>query len=144
MFTLASCLFSTGNVFQNGFIIDSYDQGSLLYLLMLLTVSLKLFFYTNFVTRALIVSELCSILAWILVFSSQTSSLQLFTSIYVWAALFLTPIAGNLRDFLWKFYRRIFKPRPYHIVQEMDSLDRKQRSKQTKFSSPSEIPLIIR
>ncbi len=124
--------------------LDNFFGGSLLYFIMLLTVSVKLLFYTNFITIILVISVVASIAAWFIVFLSNTSSVVVFTSPYVWASLLLIPIVGNLRDFSWKFYRRIFRPRPYHIVQEMDSLARDHPAKLAKASkahSPSQAPL---
>jgi phospholipid-transporting ATPase len=146
VFALNWYVFSSGNVFKNGLILDNYFQGSLLYLTTLLTVSMKLAFFTNYLTNVLLVSVACSILAWFPVFLSTTQNFAIFKSPFVWAALILIPITGNLRDFLWKFYQRVFRPRPYHIVQEMDSINRSQssriiRAKKKQFS-PSQVPLI--
>lgn len=65
-------------------------------------------------------------------------------SIIFKSALFLTavvliPVVALLRDFLWKFYRRQFKPRAYHIVQEMRAVEikREKAGKKIKLSTTS-------
>lgn len=125
---------SDGVLFHDGFTFDWNFQGSLLYLLILLTVSVKILFFTNFITRPMLISVAASIGAWFVFFLLESSNVHLFTAAFVWGCMILVPVVGCSRDFLWKYYRRVFKPRPYHIIQEMEAIERKERRKLGKKS----------
>jgi phospholipid-transporting ATPase len=49
----------------------------------------------------------------------NASTFELFKVPAFWALLLLVPVLIAGRDFIWKFYRRQFRPHPYHIVQEL-------------------------
>lgn len=49
----------------------------------------------------------------------NASAFEAFKSPAFWALVLLIPVVVTLRDFLWKFYLRQFRPHPYHIVQEI-------------------------
>ena len=36
-----------------------------------------------------------------------------------WLLLLLVPAVSLLRDFVWRFWQRTYRPRSYHIIQEM-------------------------
>jgi hypothetical protein len=42
-----------------------------------------------------------------------------------WLLVLLAPLAVLLRDLAWKYYKRLYRPREYHIVQELDMLARR-------------------
>lgn len=42
-----------------------------------------------------------------------------------WLLILLAPLAVLLRDLAWKYYKRLYRPREYHIVQELDMLARR-------------------
>ena len=50
---------------------------------------------------------------------------MLLTSPVFWATLLLVPVLVSARDYLWKFYRRQFRPHPYHIIQELKYAEKK-------------------
>lgn len=52
-------------------------------------------------------------------FLPNGSTLELFKTYTFWGLVLLVPVLVTCRDFLWKFYRRQFRPHPYHIVQEI-------------------------
>jgi phospholipid-transporting ATPase len=53
-------------------------------------------------------------------FSSLSGSAsELFGSSVFWALILFVPVLVIARDFLWKFYRRQFRPHSYHIIQEL-------------------------
>ena len=67
----------------------------------------------------------------------NASAKELFSEPTFWALVLLVPVLVCLRDFLWKFYRRQFRPHPYHIVQELKIKkagldDRKQKPAKKK------------
>lgn len=45
-----------------------------------------------------------------------------------WLLVLISPPIVLLRDFTWKYYKRLYRPRPYHIVQEIEMLARRSRS----------------
>lgn len=51
-------------------------------------------------------------------------SKPLFSSAVFWSVTCLIPTICLLRDFVWKFYQRQFRPREYHIVQELQREER--------------------
>ncbi|KAJ3109737.1 hypothetical protein HDU96_007113 [Phlyctochytrium bullatum] len=44
---------------------------------------------------------------------------QLFPALVFWSSIVIVPIIANLRDFCWKYFKRTYAPRSYHIVQEI-------------------------
>ncbi|KAJ3105015.1 hypothetical protein HDU97_008623 [Phlyctochytrium planicorne] len=44
---------------------------------------------------------------------------QLFPAAVFWLSILIVPIMANLRDFVWKYFKRNYFPRSYHIVQEI-------------------------
>lgn len=110
-----------------------FHSGDIFYFIILITISLKVLLFTNYFTQLMSFALLSAIIAcflilWIKSFGSICSSALFFT------ASILIPIVTLLRDFLWKFYCRQFKPRPYHIVQEMRAVERRSESKRAKMS----------
>lgn len=86
------------------------------------------------------VALISALLICLLVILMSKGSLLLlpFSSLF-YASIILIPIFTLLRDFLWKFYRRQFRPRAYHIVQEMRAVERKYSNSRnlTKYSNSS-------
>ena len=66
-----------------------------------------------------------------LLIASKASAI-LGPSALVYAAVILVSIATLLRDFIWKFYKRQFKPRAYHIVQEMRAVQNRRDKRKQK------------
>ena len=52
-------------------------------------------------------------------FLSTGSAQELFKIPSFWGLLLLITILAITRDFVWRFYRRQFRPYSYHIVQEL-------------------------
>lgn len=83
----------------------------------------------SYLTMALAGTVVASAAAWYLFilvgptflpgFFPNASTRELFDEPSFWALLLIVPVLVCLRDFLWKFYRRQFRPHPYHIVQEL-------------------------
>ena len=43
----------------------------------------------------------------------------MFGSAVFWFGIIIIPVMSNLRDYLWKYMKRLITPRSYHIIQEM-------------------------
>ena len=71
-------------------------------------------------------------------FLPNGSTYELFKNPIFWSLLLLVPVTVALRDFVWKFYRRQFRPHPYHIVQEF-KLTESVKEGQTRERSSSNL-----
>ncbi|CCD26430.1 aminophospholipid-translocating P4-type ATPase DRS2 NDAI_0H02560 [Naumovozyma dairenensis CBS 421] len=40
-----------------------------------------------------------------------------------WLTLIVLPVFALMRDFIWKYYRRMYEPESYHVVQEMQKFN---------------------
>lgn len=101
--------------------------SDVLLLISMMTVSVKVLLFTNFFTRLMSAALLSALFLCFLLVGFRSSP-TLLTSPILLSAVILVPVLTLLRDFLWKFYRRQFKPRAYHIVQEIKAVeDRRSR-----------------
>lgn len=48
---------------------------------------------------------------------------RLFGNVNYWLFFILVPLATNLRDYLWKYYKRMYRTRSYHHIQEIQKLN---------------------
>ncbi|CAM0137054.1 unnamed protein product [Umbelopsis sp. WA50703] len=48
---------------------------------------------------------------------------QVWGNVNFWLYLILVPFLCNLRDFAWKFAKRMYRPMPYHFVQEIQKFN---------------------
>ena len=68
----------------------------------------------------------------------NASSLELLSHPVYWASIFLVSVFVLSRDFIWKFYRRQFRPHPYHIVQEL-KLSKRQKDTGKEGQEPTNV-----
>ncbi|KAI8580635.1 hypothetical protein K450DRAFT_236545 [Umbelopsis ramanniana AG] len=47
----------------------------------------------------------------------------LFGNVNYWLFILLVPLLANTRDYIWKFYKRMYRPQMYHFVQEIQKLN---------------------
>lgn len=128
-------LVQDGIVFADGRT-DNIELQSLYFsLVTILTVSVKMLLFTNFLTNLMVLALFASIASWAVMFlttSGKNNQLdyfsQMLTSSFYLGCLVLIPTLVNLRDFAWRFYTRQFRPRPYHIVQEMSAIELQSKS----------------
>lgn len=115
--------------------------GCLTYFCVLITVTIKLILTANFWTFLMLLVVIFSILSWFcyligydlvasyifpsINFEIQRILLPLITSPAFWFASFLLPIFATARDLGWKFYKRQYRPREYHIIQEIQLEEKK-------------------
>lgn len=142
IFSLVVLLFWRDPAQSDGTTVGHWWISCLTYFCVLLTVTFKLVLLANFWTVLLAIVVLLSILFWFLyfvgytavytvVFTSANMELrgmlaQLTSSPVFWLVAVLLPILCLSRDLLWKFWRRQFKPREYHIVQEIELEERRK------------------
>lgn len=118
--------------------------GCLTYFCVLLTVTLKLVLTANFWTWLMFVTLIFSVLSWFCYligydlvatyifpsvnFELQNILLPLIISPAFWFTSLLLPVFAIARDLGWKFYKRQYRPREYHIIQEIQ-LEEKRAGK---------------
>lgn len=115
--------------------------GCLTYFCVLVTVTIKLVLLANFWTLLMFVVVIFSILSWFcyligydlvayyvfpaINFENQNILLPLITSPAFWFTSLLLPVFAVARDLGWKFYKRQYRPREYHIIQEIQLEEKK-------------------
>ncbi|KAI7896245.1 uncharacterized protein EV154DRAFT_558582 [Mucor mucedo] len=48
---------------------------------------------------------------------------RLFGNVNYWLFVILVPFACNLRDYLWKYYKRMYRTKSYHYIQEIQKMN---------------------
>ncbi|CAO0798073.1 unnamed protein product [Mucor circinelloides] len=48
---------------------------------------------------------------------------RLFGNVNYWLFFILVPLACNLRDYLWKYYKRMYRTKSYHYIQEIQKMN---------------------
>lgn len=157
IFSLVVLLFWRDPARPDGTATGHWWIGCLTYLCVLLTVTFKLVLLANFWTALLAIVVFLGILFWFLYFIGYTflaytvfpsvnmelkdMLMQLVSSPVFWLVAVLLPTLCLSRDLLWKFWKRQFKPREYHIMQEIELEERrkgKSISLQPKVTAPKE------
>ncbi|KAI8908516.1 hypothetical protein EDD86DRAFT_207875 [Gorgonomyces haynaldii] len=128
-----------GMILNSGLVADNWSFGQMVYATCLATVFVKTLMVLDSWARITSICVIGSLVAFFALFPAYVVvgpmnlfgkfaplSPELFNLNNVmwsnwvfWFALVLIPIAINLRDFLWKSWKRLFRPKPYHIVQEI-------------------------
>lgn len=112
--------------------------GDILYFIILITISIKVLLFTNYFTSLMSLALITSLIICFLILWIKTAG-TILTSALFFTASILIPIVTLLRDFLWKFYCRQFKPRAYHIIQEMRAVERRRTSRLSKSKAKIEL-----
>lgn len=111
-------------------------SGDILFFIVLVTISIKVLLFTNFFTRIMSAALLASLIACFCTIWKRNNLHSILNTTYI-TAIILIPVITLLRDFIWKFYMRQFKPRAYHIVQEMRAVEIKRNKKLKQSMSKS-------
>ncbi|GAA5828011.1 hypothetical protein JCM11251_005690 [Rhodosporidiobolus azoricus] len=133
IYCITAAVFNQGLILAQGWIGAQWVWGTTLYLSALLTVLAKAALisdiWTKYTLFAIPGSFLFTMgflplyawaapkLGWSLEYTSIVS--RLWSSLVFWMVLLLMPVLLLTRDFAWKSYKRLFRPEPYHIVQEI-------------------------
>jgi phospholipid-transporting ATPase len=138
LFSLIYVLFGVSDpvTLQHGHVAGHWWLGCLSYLCVLCTVTLKVGLIANFWTLLLGASLVISIGLWFAYLALYTPFTEAFfpathfelagmlrelmTSPVFWLTFPLVSIIVCTRDLAWKFYKRQYRPREYHIVQEIE------------------------
>ncbi|GAA5916948.1 hypothetical protein JCM6882_003839, partial [Rhodosporidiobolus microsporus] len=133
IYCITAAVFSQGLILAQGWIGAQWVWGTTLYLSALLTVLAKAALISDIWTKYTLLAIPGSFLftmgflplyAWAapkLGFSLEYTQIvsRLWSSIVFWMVILLMPVLLLTRDFAWKSYKRLFRPEPYHIVQEI-------------------------
>ncbi|CCF60418.1 hypothetical protein KAFR_0K00630 [Kazachstania africana CBS 2517] len=118
---------------MNGEVADHWTWGTTVYTTSILVVLGKAALVTNQWTKFTLVAIPGSFVFWLVFFPIYGSIFpyvnisreyfgvvsHTYGSGVFWLTLIVLPVLALLRDFLWKYYRRMYQPETYHLVQEM-------------------------
>ncbi|BGP12149.1 hypothetical protein JCM10213_004714 [Rhodosporidiobolus nylandii] len=133
IYCITAAVFNQGLILAQGWIGGQWVWGTTLYLSALLTVLAKAALISDIWTKYTVAAIPGSFLftmgflplyAWAapkLGFSLEYTSIvsRLWSALVFWMTILLVPVLLMTRDFAWKSYKRLFRPEPYHIVQEI-------------------------
>ncbi|GAA5846250.1 hypothetical protein JCM3766R1_000765 [Sporobolomyces carnicolor] len=133
IYVVTVAIFWDGLALAQGWIGGQWVWGTTLYLSALLTVLAKAALISDIWTKYTLLAipgsfvftmGFLPLYAWIapmLGFSLEYTNVvgRLWSSLVFWLTIFGLPFLLLTRDFAWKSYKRLFRPEPYHIVQEI-------------------------
>ncbi|GAA5915739.1 uncharacterized protein JCM6883_002941 [Sporobolomyces salmoneus] len=133
IYVVTVAIFWDGLALAQGWIGGQWVWGTTLYLSALLTVLAKAALISDIWTKYTLLAipgsfvftmGFLPLYAWIapmLGFSREYTNIvgRLWSSLVFWLTIFGLPFLLLTRDFAWKSYKRLFRPEPYHIVQEI-------------------------
>lgn len=122
-----------GNVLTDGLIADHWTWGTATFTACVLTALGKAALITNMWNKYSLIAIPGSFLFWLAFFplyafvapkinvSKEYRGVlsALYPTIVFWAMLFVLPCLCLIRDFSWRYYKRMYRPQPYHYVQEI-------------------------
>lgn len=125
--------FRYGNVAPDGLVADHWTWGTALYTACVATALGKAALTINMWNKYTLIAIPGSFLFWIAFFPAYATIAplanvsdeyrgilsHLYPSVTFWALLIVLPAMCLVRDFSWKYYRRMYHPKPYHYVQEI-------------------------
>eukprot|EP01105_Mastigella_eilhardi_P011967 TRINITY_DN2757_c0_g1_i10.p1 TRINITY_DN2757_c0_g1~~TRINITY_DN2757_c0_g1_i10.p1 ORF type:complete len:927 (+),score=197.00 TRINITY_DN2757_c0_g1_i10:412-3192(+) len=135
-FALPILITSHTNVFPNGWCIDVWGVGLIIYTCVIITVNVKLFLETGnwtWINHLFYWGCIAAYVAWLLIygiiwhFDLFGLGYGLYYLVYnlaraplVWLTLAVVPVACLLRDICWKFAQRTYWPLPHHQIQDWE------------------------
>ncbi|GAA5937294.1 hypothetical protein JCM1841_006032 [Sporobolomyces salmonicolor] len=133
IYVITVAIFWDGLILAQGWVGEQWVWGTTLYLTALLTVLAKAALISDIWTKYTLLAipgsfvftmgflPLYAFVAPKLGFSLEYTDIvgRLWSSLVFWLTIFGLPFVLLTRDFAWKSYKRLFRPEPYHIVQEI-------------------------
>ncbi|OBA20430.1 membrane-spanning Ca-ATPase [Metschnikowia bicuspidata var. bicuspidata NRRL YB-4993] len=121
------------NYLPNGAVADNWSWGTMIYTTCTLTALGKAALTVTMWTKFTVLAIPGSFILWLVWFPAYATIAPLinvsteyegvlahtYPSLVFWAAIFGVSILCLIRDFAWKFYKRIHSPESYHYVQEI-------------------------
>lgn len=126
-------IYRLGNELGSGLVTNHWTFGTAVFTCCTLTTLGKAALITNLWTKFTFIAIPGSFLFWLVFFpvyatvapraNVSTEYRGVLPSLYgsatFWAMIFVLPSLSLMRDFLWKYYRRMYYPESYHYVQEI-------------------------
>ncbi|KAJ8657110.1 hypothetical protein O0I10_007190 [Lichtheimia ornata] len=135
LFFLGVGAFSNDGVFANGWVGGQWWAGTAVFTAVLGCILWKAALITDIWTKYTVIAIVGSMAAWYIflpvvayigpaissgVFPEYNGIVPLlWGNANFWLFIILVPLICNLRDFLWKYAKRMYTPLPYHFVQEI-------------------------
>ncbi|KAI9143581.1 aminophospholipid-transporting P-type ATPase [Paraphysoderma sedebokerense] len=129
-------IFENDVIFGDGIAAGHWAFGMTLYTAVLATVIYKAGMITDLWTKWAWLSIFGSVLVWIIFlplysiiaprvnFSEELFGMELlYSSGVFWFTVIVVPVLCLIRDYCWKFYKRMYNTRSYHIVQEIQKFN---------------------
>lgn len=121
------------DVFENGAVADHWVWGTALYTACVLTALGKAALVTSMWNKYTVLAIPGSFLLWLGFFPAYAVIAPMinvsmeyrnilrycYGSLVFWAMVFVLPAICLIRDIAWKYYKRMYRPEPYHHVQEI-------------------------
>ncbi|ANB13695.1 aminophospholipid-translocating P4-type ATPase DRS2 [Sugiyamaella lignohabitans] len=122
-----------GQVLSNGLIADHWTWGTALFTACVLTTLAKAALVTNMWNKYTVIAIPGSFFIWLGFFPAYATIAplvnvsdeyrgvlpHLYPTLVFWATILILPCLCLIRDFAWKYYKRMYKPESYHHVQEI-------------------------
>ncbi|RKO94387.1 hypothetical protein BDK51DRAFT_18519 [Blyttiomyces helicus] len=133
MYYCISKVYGEGAMLGNGNLANNWIFGETLYTVDLVAVTWKAVLIADFWVQLTYAAIFGSIAIWFVLFPIYAAiapaigvgkelhhvAPQMYGSAAFWLSIILVPIITNLRDFVWKYMKRQYHARDYHIVQEI-------------------------
>ncbi|KAI8138834.1 hypothetical protein BJV82DRAFT_279232 [Fennellomyces sp. T-0311] len=135
LFFLGVAAFSDDGVFSDGLVGGQWWAGTAVFTAVLGCILWKAALITDTWTKYAVISIVGSMAAWYIflpvvsyigpaissgVFPEYKGMVpMLWGNVNFWMFIILVPLVCNLRDFMWKYIKRMYRPLPYHFVQEI-------------------------
>ncbi|ORY37234.1 phospholipid-translocating P-type ATPase [Rhizoclosmatium globosum] len=128
---------SESQMLADGRVVNIWLVGMNLYTIDIILVTLKAAITVNTWTWFTRLAVLGSLVAWMTLFplyawlapminlSPELYGIPgtMYSSWTFWFSILVVPVMPLIRDFVWKYYKRSYWPRSYHIIQEMQAFN---------------------
>jgi phospholipid-transporting ATPase len=133
MFFGFTYVYGEGGIMPDGNTLNSWGMGEIVYTIDLVSIAIKAILLADTWVRFTFMAIFGSLGLWFAVFPIYcyvaphfgigTELIGVIPPIYgsavFWLSIIVIPVFANLRDYGWKYFKRMVWPTDYHIIQEM-------------------------
>ncbi|KAI8974999.1 hypothetical protein BDB01DRAFT_805666 [Pilobolus umbonatus] len=139
LFFLGMAAFNQDEVFETGWSGGQWWVGTTIFTATLATILWKAALITDIWTKYTFIAIPGSMIIWFIfmplvsyvgpllpwdIFMEYIGIVpRLYGNVNYWLFFILVPLACNLRDYLWKYYKRMYRTKSYHYIQEIQKLN---------------------
>ncbi|KNC84425.1 hypothetical protein SARC_03353 [Sphaeroforma arctica JP610] len=150
VFWICFAAYTMAAVLSNGQVVGQWVIGTTIYTAIFLTATLKICLIMDAWTKWTHVSVWGSILIYFLFLfvycviwpgmgydiaqPVYMIELKMYGSAVFWFTILIAPLMANSRDYIWKAFHRFYNPEDYHIIQEMERLQKDPMLMKSAFS----------